>query len=350
MSGAKAGKRYFAGIKIREKTGISSENVFIKKNFLEKHLEWLGVFFTPTISHISGSGNKIRMHVVSFSSKDDYIVVSRPLSFSVDDILPIIDFLRGEHEIPVIVSVVADRLSRYKELIKVFNNIVDGIEIDLGLFYTLYGYKRGFESYAIDIIEELVSYSPVPIIAKITPNMPMSLNFLENIEATGLGGFVFSPHPIYSVGNEIFRIHSVQLSTIYSYIWAGIVVSKVKINTAFISDTNPLEKLNTSVAGIFDLILFDTYLLFKEINEKNIFKKGYEFPLKWRKIPQNLRPALFQGHDSLKCARVCPYNAFNTSKKGLETLIIANEDCDRCGLCITLCDKKITLAKELLPE
>ncbi len=350
MFSTKSGRRYFAGIKVRRKTGISSENVFIKKSFLEKHLERFGIFFTPTISYIGDSDNRIRVHVVSFSSRNDYIVVTRPLSFSINDVFSVIDFLRKEHEVPVIVSIVADRLSRYKELIKNFHDNVDGIEIDLGLFYTLYGYKRGFESYAIDIVEELVSYSPVPIIAKITPNMPMSVDFLEAIEDTGLGGFVFSPHPIYSVGNEIFRIHSVQLSTIYSYVWAGIVVSKVKISTAFISDTNILEDINTSIAGIFDLILFDTYLLFEELNEEDVVKKGYEFPLKWRKISTNLRPALIPGSESQKCINICPYNAFNLNEIDEKTLIIANEDCDRCGLCITLCDKKITLATELLPE
>ena len=341
--------RYFAGIKLGRKYGISSDNVFLGKKFFEKIIDSIGIVFLPTIAYESYSCKEcIRLSIISYFDNRNYIVVTRPLSFSLKDILPVINFLKKEKELPTIASIVSEKLSGYKKFIDALSGKVDGFEIDLGLFYALYGFKRGFESYAIDIIEELISYSNVPIIAKLSPNIPLNIDFLGSLESLGIGGLVFSPHPIYSVGHQLFRIHSPQISAIYSYIWAEIVVSKIGTNTAYVSDVPPLLQEPTDIMKVFDLILYDVQKVLEFIPDENIKVENRGFPLKWVKIPENLRPAIKNQKNI--CASVCPYDAFKKNVAQNKGIAIANSMCDKCGLCITLCGKNVTLASEILPE
>ncbi len=280
--------------------------------------------------------SKTRIHVVRLDGSD-YIVATRPLYASPEDVAAEAERLRGRG-FRVAASIVADRLSGYMDLLDALGGGSDMVEIDLGLFYALYGYRRGFESYALDILEELVPISPVPLAAKFSPNMPLSREFLGEVEKIGVNMLVFSTHPVYTVGDEIFRVHSTHLSLIYGSIWSSIV-----------SEGLNSSKLVTVEAGaegvdrVFSGILYDTALIMRHVKSRRVENS---FPTEWVEIPGGVFPAVT---GDWECVSACPLGAFKDEAGG-ETVAADPEVCDLCGLCLSMCGTHVVLARELTPQ
>ncbi|AKG38956.1 hypothetical protein MA03_06415 [Infirmifilum uzonense] len=343
---------YFAGLSLTSPRGVSSEDVVLYNipEFATAYKEKFGVFFLPTVtdSELSFERNKTRILVHYFSSWKDYVIVTRPFSFSVEEVEAIARKIREESK--VIASIAASRLSSLTRLSSRFMGIVDGFEIDLGLTSLLIGEHRSFESYAIDVIEEFVSVSKRPVFVKVSPSVQLSSEFLENLRQTGIAGMVFTPHIVYSIGREFFRVHSPYLSKLYALIWAKLIAS-TDIPTAYISDIPEHLLGEVSVEKTFDILLFDTALLSTLVDMPGVVELDKEMPIRWRYIPDPLRPAIDVVREP-QCLNVCPYRAFSKEKNLHDSpsgLAVADEKCNVCGLCLSSC-KDVKLMATLTPE
>ena len=290
----------------------------------------------PTVSPTSTFSRKTRIEVVRYTPGGDYAVVTRPLYMSVEDALEEARKLKNRELKLVAASVVADKLSGFQYLVEAFDREVDAIEVDLGLFYAIYGFRRGFESYAIDIVEELIPYSKVPLIVKLAPSMPLNRDLIYELGRAGVSRVVYSTRPVYVVGSEIFRVHSTHLSMIYSRLWRRLAGKNFTIPSMLASD---IAYPNSG----FEAVLLDVSIIMEKLEFGGHVKNA--FPEKWLYVPEGLYPAI---KGLRECASTCPYNAF--SDKSNEIVIADKNLCDMCGLCISLCGSNVTLAKELTPK
>ena len=291
----------------------------------------------PTISPSSKwEPGRTRVYAVRYAGTGDYILVTRPLYLGLDDALREAEALK-KRGVRVAASVVAERLSGYVFLLSRLGKRVDMVEVDLGLFYALHGFKRGFESYALDLLEEIIPASKVPLAVKLSPNMPISREFLKEMEEIGVNLLVFTTHPVYTVGEEIFRVHSTHLSLIYNSIWATVASEGLRVRKLLAT-----EVLSGDAEKAFSGFLVDTTVTAKSLPDVHVENP---FPKKWDTVARGLLPAL--PSDSLYCSSACPYGAF---RGGGELVIAKKELCDLCGLCLSMCKDKVMLVKELVPS
>lgn len=346
---------YFAGLQLKSRIGISSEDVIIYK-ILESEtriIDKLGVFFLPTLSDqdFLNEEGKTRILIHYFSSWSDYVIITRPFSFPVEYVEDLARKLRGKgDDNRVIASFAAPRLSSLRKLASRFSEIVDGFEIDLGLTYLLTGSRRNFESYAIDMIEEFISESRRPVLVKISPNTPLSQEFIQQLKAIGVSGVVFTPHLTYTIGKEFFRIHATYLSKIYALVWAKLIAG-TDVTTAYISDVPEQFLDELAIERTFDIQLFDTALLSNMIELPPISEARRDLPVKWPMIPYPLKPAINISREAY-CIKVCPFRAFEKDElpSSLDTnLLSASKRCDYCGLCLSCC-KTLKLVATITPE
>ncbi len=332
---------YFAGLQLEGSKGLSSDDVIFYRllGLLPSFLEGVGVFFLPTVSdQIVEDRGKTRIWVHHFVSWSDYVIMTRPLSFSVDEVEEIALKLKQKGNYKLIASIASHRLSSLKMLAERLADKVDGFEVDLGLLYLLAGGRRGFEAYAIDILEEFISSSSKPVMVKLNPVAPLTQEFIRQLKSIGITALVFSPHVIYSVGNEFFRVHSTYLSKIYALIWAKLIAAS-DVPSAYISDVPEDALSEFAVEKSFDIILYDTALLKYVVDLPQVNRFDDEFLVKWVKIPERLRPAV-NAREEPNCTRVCPFRAFNPSEPAPEAsseILVASENCDKCGLCLSCC-------------
>jgi NAD-dependent dihydropyrimidine dehydrogenase PreA subunit len=342
----------FAGLNLHGKWGISSEDVIIVKKLLilgNEQQEPPPIIFLPTVAHDTRENPSLtRIYIAKYSSALDYLAVSRPFSFSLEEVLTMAKRLREKFpETKIVASMAPSKLSELKALSSNFSNLVDAYEVDLGLMSLLHQYPRSFQAYAVDMLEEFVSIAPKTVLAKVTPNIPFSRDLLELLVETGINGVIFSPHPIYTIGRDLFRLHSPLLSIVYASLWAGLIAG-LEVSTAFISDRAPTLLTEHDIENAYDLLLYDTALVFKtEIVPSN---KIGPLPLKWANISPGMVPAVDVEKEPF-CQHVCPLQAFKQENSTtLHTSIVtANKNCDNCGLCLSLCETA-RLIRELSPE
>lgn len=350
-----SGENYFAGLRLRAAKGLSSDDVILFKRLESgsEILEDLGLIFLPTISdkEITASDReKTRILFTRFHSWTDYVAVSRPLSFSVEDVERAAQIARSKEKWKVIASLACTRFSQLRLLAKRLADKVDGFEIDLGLMHLLAGGHRSFESFAIDVVEEFVAESVRPVFVKLSPNIPLSQELLQNLASMGIAGMVFTPHLTYSIGRELFTVHSAYLSRLYALIWANLIAGS-SFPTVFVSDVPENYFGDVSIEKTFDVILFDTALLSRAVELPKVESSEDHLPVRWSRIPVGLRPAVDVSLNSL-CSRVCPYGALNAKERAsgeVGGVIVASETCDGCGLCLSLC-KGSKLMAVLTPE
>ncbi|MEZ0345534.1 MAG: hypothetical protein ABWK01_03205 [Infirmifilum sp.] len=347
---------YFAGLQLKEPRGVSSEDVIFYKmvDSLLSHENKLSIFFLPTVTDQElfvppPQSIRTRITLQYFSSWSDYIIVTRPFSFTTQEVENIALRIRGNGDYRIVASLASPRLSSLRTLASRFSGKVDGYEIDLGLTYLLTGGKRGFESYAIDMVEEFVSDSSRPVFIKVSPTTPFSHEFLQQLKSIGIAALIFSPHLTYSIGKEFFRIHAPALSRIYALIWAKLIAG-TNLPSAYISDIPEQFFGELAVENTFDVLLFDTALLSGVVDPPRTTGLENEIPVRWPHIPELLRPAIDVSRDP-HCINLCPYRAFEADSRSqaLHTsIIIASEKCNHCGLCLSC--KNLKLVANIIPE
>ncbi len=315
--------------------GVSSDTPFLPSKL---PIDSADIVFLPTVSKDVASAGKARIYAVKWDGRD-YIIATRPLYVGLDVVSSEAGRLRARG-FKVVISLVAGKLSEYIDLLEKLGGNGDMVEVDLGLFYALYGYRRGFESYALDILEELVPVSPAPLVAKFSPNMPLSREFLVEVEKIGVNMLVFSTHPVYTVGGEIFRVHSTHLSLIYGSLWSSLVSEGLN-STKFIT----LERGVEPRGNIFSGILYDTALIMDSIGSGPVEN---EFPTRWLRMPSGMLPMIIARID--ECRLSCPLKAFEENGVEEGTVTANPEKCDLCGLCLSLCGQNVVLARELRPQ
>lgn len=345
---------YFAGLPLRARRGLSSDDVVLYK-LLESNTEKLddiAIFFLPTVSSDIRveEDSRARIWVHQFNSWNDYMIMTRPLAFSLEEAERLAQTLKLRSDAKVVASFASSRLSSLRALAERFADKVDGFEIDLGLTYILSGGRRGFESYVIDMLEEFVSESARPVIVKLSPAAPPTQEFLRHLKTIGVGAVIFSPHVVYSLGNEFFRVHSTYLSKVYALIWAKLATTS-DVPSAYISDIPEHLLGDFAVERSFDIILYDTALLHRVASFPQVKRLGDEFLVRWSSIHERMRPA-FNLREEPPCVDVCPFRAF--TREGEATgitgdFLVASEKCDRCGLCLSCC-KSARLVAVISPE
>lgn len=338
---------YFAGFSLRSCKGLSSDDVILFKLIARRPdlCEEFGLVALPTVSdHVTGSTRKARIHLVYYKSQTDYLLLTRPLHVNLEEAVSLASRLRsGFSDLKIFASLASERITGFEQMIRAFGSYVDGYEIDLGLMFHLYGMRRGFESFAIDLLEELVRRADRPLLAKVSPGIPMSEDFLKLVVETGISGLVFSPHVTYSIGNELFRAHSPLLSRVYSHAWARLSAS-LSLSTAYITDVPPAALDEVDPAKAFDILLLDAAALVSYVRIRE--GVGTPMPLRWVEAAQGTYPTLEWGDRD--CASVCPFAAFASVRE--EGLLAALEErCDLCGLCLSAC-KTAKLTRVLTPE
>lgn len=342
----------FAGLQVSGKWGVSSEDVVLARRFAKFSTEDENppIIFLPTVSSKEAEDRaSTRIYVVKLSSLNDYLIVTRPFSFGTEEILSMAKQLRKKSQgMKIVASLAPSKLSELKILSSRFSDDVDAFEVDLGLMCIKHQYSRSFQAYAIDMLEEFVSFSPKTVLVKVSPNIPLSRDFLELLVETGISGIIFSPHPVYTIGKFLFRMHSPLLSTVYAMLWAGLITG-LDVSTAFISDKAPSALNEHDIEGAYDLLLFDVALILK--SDPTFKGKINPFPLKWANIPQGLVPAIDVEKEPY-CREICPYKSYDIESPTLgshSTIVSANSNCDGCGLCLSICETA-RLVKELAPE
>lgn len=338
---------YFAGFSLHNNLGVSSDDVLLYKILAQRPemCESFGLIVLPTVSERQVSTNKkARLHLVYYRSQTDYLVLTRPLSVSYEEVTNSARVLKsGANPPKIFASLASERISGFDQLIRMFSGLVDGYEVDLGLMFHLYGRRRGFESLAIDFLEELVRRADRPLVAKVAPGVPMSDDFLRLVVETGVSGLVFSPHVTYSIGDELFRAHSPLLSRVFSYAWARLSAT-INVSTAFITDILPSVLSELDPARAFDTLMLDMAALFSIIKLQE--EAGTPIPLRWVEASEGTYPTLEWKDRS--CALVCPFSAFVEAVQ--EGLLVASEErCDLCGLCLSAC-RSAKLTRVLEPE
>lgn len=341
---------YFAGFSLRSSIGLSSDDVVVYKVLTQRPelRENFGIVFLPTVAERRVSSHrKLRIHLVYYRSQAEYLILTRPLSITLEEVVSLAQKLRGNSTaLKIFASLASERLSGFEQLIREFSSFVDGYEVDLGLMFHLYGMRRSFESFALDLLEELVRRADRPLLAKVSPNVPMSDDFLTLVVETGISGLVFSPHVTYSVGNELFQAHSPLLSRVYSYAWARLSAS-LNLPAAYITDMPPSMLEEADPARAFDALLLDTAALLSHVKIRE--EAGAPMPLRWVETAEGAYPTL--EWEDRECALVCPFAAFSSfSSIGQGGLLTADEEkCDLCGLCLSAC-RSAKLARVLTPE
>jgi len=338
---------YFAGFSLKSDVGLSSDDVVLFKTVSQQPelFESVGMIALPTVSdYRAGNARKARIHVVYYKSQSDYLLLTRPLSANLEEVVSFASSLRGSSsDLKIFASLASDRITGFERLIRAFGGSVDGYEIDLGLMFHLYGMRRGFESFAIDLLEELVRRADRPLLAKVSPGIPMSEDFLKLVVETGISGLVFSPHVAYSIGSELFRAHSPLLSRVFSHAWARLSAS-LSLSTAYITDVPPALLDELDPARAFDVLLLDVAALLGYVKIRE--GAGAPMPLRWIEAAEGAYPTL--DWEDRECAYACPFAAFAGAGKG--GLLAAREErCDFCGLCLSAC-KTAKLTRVLTPE
>ncbi len=343
-------KSFFASYRLRSNWGLSSENVIFSKDLYTKATEEnAGIFIMPTLSLTDPlEKNKIffRIKLVEYNSDRTYIAVSRPLSTIPKDVFSLSEEIKRIGNIPVFASISGGPLSEWILLLEKVDKKFDGIELDLSTSYILQSMKRGFEHFALDIVEELISIASKPVIAKVSINLPLNTDFLEKLVSAGVNGLVFSSHPIYTIGKHVFRVHSTVFSRVILRIVASLATQIPEISLAYISD-EVLGKRD-DLLDIFNVVLYDTSYIFSKISISRYSPQiSSSLPIRWDEVPKGMKIAL----DTLKgdiCRNICPYGAFRPEYDGGFTE--AEEICDYCGLCFSICKDSVKFVKSLKPD
>lgn len=342
---------YFAGLQLQGRWGVSSDDVLLARALGEGlgSYEAPPILFLPTVTYGVGNvvGERItRVYIARYRSPGDYLALTRPLYLDADTAFRLAESIRARlPSTKIVASIATPKLSELRALASSFSKAVDAFEVDLGVLGILYGQRKSFEAFALDIVEEFVSAAPSPVVVKVSPGVPLSDAFLKLLVDAGVGGIVFSPHPVYAVGKSLFRVHSPLLSEVYSLIWARLI-TELNVSTAIVSD-KPLEEIKEhDPITAFDIVLFDTALMFKRLKIAGTVEN--DLPLNWRSIATGLLPSVTLTEEEV-CADVCPYGALNPLSAGETTDAVADSRCDLCGLCLSLC-KTARLVRVLSPE
>uniref|UniRef100_A0A7C3SNZ4 4Fe-4S dicluster domain-containing protein n=1 Tax=Thermofilum pendens TaxID=2269 RepID=A0A7C3SNZ4_THEPE len=346
------GKGYFAGLSLPSSAGLSSDDVLLYKLIAEREdtLRDFGLLVFPAVPDTelatSYTRRAPRIHYVYYRSPSDYLALTRPLSAQLGEILEMLKIARSKYpQCKLFVSLASDKVSKLEGFLRAFAGRVDGYEVDLGLMFHLYGRRRGFEAFAVDVLEELVHRADRPILAKLSPSVPMSDEFVSLVVETGVNAVVFSPHVTYSVGKELFRVHSPLLSRVFSYAWAQLAAG-LSLSTAYISDIPPDELGELDPSRAFDVILYDTALV------PILFQippgTGSPPPLRWAQVNEGVYPVVSAEEEG--CAKSCPRGAFEKAVPGWKGHLFATSSrCDLCGICLSVC-RTARLAQILAPE
>ncbi len=343
---------YFAGLQLSSSIGLSSDDVLLHRLIAEREdiLGSFGLLVLPAVSDaepVAGHAKKTpRMHYVYYKSPSDYLALTRPLFTEPQEVFELLEIARSRYpQCKLFVSLASDRISKLESILRALAGRVDGYEVDLGLMFHLYGRRRGFEAFAVDLLEELVYRADRPVVAKLSPSTPMSDDFVRLIVETGVSAIIFSPHVTYSVGRELFRVHSPLLSRVFSYAWAQLAAG-LSLSTAYISDIPPDELGELDPVRAFDVILYDTALVPRISRIPS--GSGSPPPLRWVSVDEGVYPVISAEEE--ECARSCPRGAFEKALPGWKGHLFAiSSKCDLCGLCLSVC-RTARLARVLAPE
>jgi len=346
------GRGYFAGLQLSTSTGLSSDDVLLHRLVAEREdlIRGFGlvIFPAPPDAELAAAHVKRapRIHYVYYRSPSDYLALTRPFSTELRDVLELLGAIRSRlPQCRLFASLASDRVSKLESMLRALAGRVDGYEVDLGLMFHLYGRRRGFEAFAADLLEELVHRADRPVIAKLSPSVPMSDDFVRLIVETGVSAIVFSPHITYSIGKELFRVHSPLLSRVFSYAWAQLAAG-LSLPTAYISDIPPDELGELDPSRAFDVILYDT--AFVPSISGIPTGAGSPPPLRWTPVDEGVYPVI--SAEEQECARSCPRGAFEKAVPGWRGHLFAlSSKCDLCGLCLSVC-RTAKLAQILAPE
>lgn len=347
-----ASKGYFAGLQLSSSMGLSSDDVLLHRLIAERGelLEGFGLLVLPAAPDAELAADHVRraprIHYVYYKSPSDYLALTRPFSTELRVILELLSVARSKcPQCKLFASLASDRVSKLESLLRSLAGRVDGYEVDLGLMFHLYGRRRGFEAFAVDLLEELVHRADRPVVAKLSPSVPMSDDFVRLIVETGVSAIIFSPHIIYSVGRELFRVHSPLLSRVFSYAWAQLAAG-LSLPTAYISDIPPDELGELDPSRAYDVILYDTALIPRISRIPPGL--GSPPPLRWASADEGVYPVVSAEEED--CAKSCPREAFEKAAPGWRGHLFAiSSRCDLCGLCLSVC-RTARLAQILAPE
>ncbi len=343
----------FAGLSLKSPIGLSSDNVILNKNFLK----WLkennvGIIFTPTLINKRNKLEDEKRRYAKIQAieikEDEYIFVTRPLSFTMDEFLNkyLKDFKelhQNDEEINFIASITGRKLNEIVDIIEKIEQtkIFSAYEIDTVLFQVLFNNRRGLFEYSIDLIDEILSIINKPLLVKIPVMMALNTETINDLLKTDINGIIISPHPIYNIGSHIFRVHSSAISHIDINILAKVLTQFEEIDIGYIDDsyTSIFDRFNKPfIYRIFNTLLYDIsyLLLFRE--KIAFFKKELgEFPIRWVSLPKDFT-LLVDSRYLNTCSKICPFDAIPEVSE--ENTAEVTEQCVFCGLCLSLCSEK----------
>jgi len=342
-------KYRFAGLTLTSKIGLSSDNPIISPCFYD----WLlanniGIIFTPTITRNTLPEEKDKRYAkisIAELTEEDYIIITRPLSMSFDLFTNLLlqrlkDSSKNNSSIPIVASIAGKRLSDFADIIEKLeeSGIFSAIELDLISTQILLGSRRGLFEYSIDLIDEIISITKMTVISKIPVSMALSKDTLPDLLKTDVKGIVISPHPIYSIGSHIFRVHSTALSRININILAKVLTQFEEIDVAYVDDALEIEKKEKPfIYKIFNLLLYDVSFLLNFKKSIRSYTRGFqEFPIIWPHLRKGFKLVVDPRYVK-QCSKICPYDAIPFKEE--EELIEVTDKCDFCGLCVSICPK-----------
>ena len=339
----------FAGLSLKSPLGLSSDNVILSGSFLE----WLrqnniGIIFTPTLTKTTIYLKDKRKRYAKINTleltESDYIFVTRPLSLTVDELLNnhignLKEFHDANEDIKLVASIAGKKLNDIVNIVEKIEEtkIFSAYEIDIVSTQILFN-RRGIYEYAVDLIDEILSIVKKPLLAKIPVSMAINTEIMNDLLKTNINAIVISPHPIYSIGSHIFRVHSTAVSHVNINILAKVLTQFEEIDIAYIDDAFTFNKIQKPfIYKIFNVLLYDvSYLLYFKKGIQFFKKDLREFPVRWQSIRKDFN-LLIDANYLDKCFKVCPFDAI--PEKSKDNTIEVSEQCEFCGLCLSLCPK-----------
>lgn len=332
----------FGGLRLKSRWGVSSDNVIINR----KYYEWIikqggSILFSPTFSVFNPLHETERSYakiVISKLIKDEYLIYSRPLSFSIEDITR--NIINLKEEVPLVASIYGRTFMEWETLVEFCEKRgFNALEIDFSL-------KKSFpeKDYSLtDLIPEIASITKLPLILKVS-----LLNKSGEIykEISDIRGLILSPHITYSIGSHVFRVHSTELSALALNLVLPLISElEDTVSIAMISDMF-FKNEYKHMFGSLNLVLYDASLLLKYLGVNQRFEVRSLKPLfSWPSLSRDMKLA-FDSKNLAVCKSVCPQDSIPSEGKGL---VEVNDNCDFCGICLSLCGDLVKMVKVFNP-